>query len=181
MPDRTQAVALVEDLLRAWNARDLDRFTNLLTEDVCWHDLGMLHPPAVGRAAVRQFSESVLRAFPDFSYEIRAPLCIAEDGGGAVVPWTISATNLGALEPPGFAPTNRKVTFSGFDYIVFRDGLVARIETRFDPSEVVDQMLGFKVRPEPGSFRERWLVLLQRPWAAWLRRKATKGGFTGES
>ena len=83
MPDRTQAVALVEDLLRAWNARDLDRFTNLLTEDVCWHDLGMLHPPAVGRAAVRQFSESVLRAFPDFRYEIRAPLCIANSGSSA--------------------------------------------------------------------------------------------------
>jgi predicted ester cyclase len=165
---------LVEDLLRAWNARDLDRFTSLLTEDIYWHDLGMIHPPAIGRTAVRQFSESVLYAFPDFRYELRGPLCIAEDGSAALVPWTISATNLGIIEPPGLAPTHRTVTFSGLDYLVFRDGLVSRIETRFDPAEAVEQMLGLQLRPTPGSFREKCFVFFQRVWASWLRRKAAR-------
>ena len=33
---------IVQALLEAWNARDLDRFVAMLTEDVEWHDLGML-------------------------------------------------------------------------------------------------------------------------------------------
>jgi len=60
-----RARAVVQALLEKWNARDLDGFTAPLTEDVWWHDLGMLHPPVVGRAAEREFSEITLRVFPD--------------------------------------------------------------------------------------------------------------------
>ena len=60
MSGRSQASAIVTAVLDAWNARDLERFTALLTEDVYWHDLGMLHPPALGRdqcvASARAFS-----------------------------------------------------------------------------------------------------------------------------
>jgi steroid delta-isomerase-like uncharacterized protein len=169
MGNRSQASVIVDAVLDAWNARDLDRFTALLTEDVYWHDLGMPHPPAVGRDAVRRFSETVLRAFPDFRYEIRHPICVAQDGSRCVVPWTIVATNSGPLDPPGMAPTGRKVRFSGFDYMEFRDGLVARIETRFDPAEAIEQLLGLRLRPPPGSLRERCLVWVQRGLAAWVR------------
>ena len=120
MTPRAQAAVVADNLLAAWNARDLAKFTSLLTENVYWHDLGMPHPPAVGRAAVRPFSESILRAFPDFRYEIRAPMCIAEDGSAAVIPWTITATNTGVLEPPGFAATGRRVCMSGLGATVDR-------------------------------------------------------------
>ncbi len=161
----------VTAMLRAWDARDIDCFLSFMTPDVYWHDLGMPFPPAVGQAAVRQFSETVVKAFPDFQCKLRGPICVAEDGSSCVVPWTISATNLGPFDPPGFAPTGRAVCFSGLDYIVFRDGLIARIETRFDPAEVVEQMSGLRLRPAPGSKLGRCFVLLQRVGAAILRRR----------
>lgn len=169
----------VRTLLAAWDTRDLDAFVGLLAPDVYWHDLGMPHPPAIGREAVRRFSESVLRAFPDFTLTLRSPLCVAADGLSCVVPWTITATNTGVLDPPGVAPTGQRVRFDGLDYIQFRDGLVTRIETRFDPVEPLEQLLHIRLRPRPGSLRERIFVLLQRPRAAWLRRTAGRGAAVG--
>lgn len=171
MDARSRADHLVRKLLDAWNARDLDAFTALLTPDVYWHDLGMPHPPAVGHDAVRRFAHSVLRAFPDFRYEFRGPLCVAEDGSSCLLPWTITATHTGPFDPPGLAPTNRRVRFSGLDYFTFRDGLVSRLETRFDPAEPIEQLLGIQLRPPAGSLRERLLVRAQRARAAMLRRR----------
>jgi predicted ester cyclase len=169
MDGHTEAADTVAALLAAWNARDLVRFTSFLTEDVYWHDLGMLHPPVVGREAVRAFSDTVLRAFPDFHFELRRPICLATDGSCCVVPWTISATNSGPYDPPGLAPTGRRLRFDGMDFIELRDGLVARIETRFDLIDVIEQMLGMSLRPAAGSWRERALVAVQRLVAGWVR------------
>jgi len=168
---RRQATALVKEVLRIWEARDVEAMLGLMTEDIYWHDLGMWSPPAVGREAVRGFVTSLLRAFPDFTFELRGPICVADNGESAVIPWTITATNKGPLCPPGMAPTGRKVRFQGMDYLQFRDGKVARIETRFDPVEPLEQMLGVRARPPAGSLRERCLVALQRAFAAWARRK----------
>ncbi len=71
-------------LLDAWNARDLAAFGALLASDVYWHDLGMPHPPAIGREAAVRFVESALTAFPDFTHEIRGPICVSEDGRHSV-------------------------------------------------------------------------------------------------
>ncbi|MGQ0814045.1 MAG: ester cyclase [Gemmatimonadota bacterium] len=176
---RSEVEGKVEYLLDAWNRRDLDAFVAQLAPDVSWHDLGMAHPPAIGTVAVRQFSESVLSAFPDFRYEMRAPVCIAEDGLSCCVPWSIAATHTAILDPPGFAPTNRHVEFDGLDYFTFRDnGLVQRIETRFDPLEAASQLLGFQLRPMPGSWRERSAVFVQRVVASIVRRKRAQNGGT---
>lgn len=169
---RSEVEGKVESLLDAWNRRDLDSFVAQLAPDVSWHDLGMPYPPASGTVAVRQFGESVLRAFPDFRYQIRAPLCIAEDGLSCCVAWNITATHTAILDPPGFAPTNRRIEFDGLDYLTFRDdGLIQRIETRFDPAEAASQLLGFQLRPTPGSLRERAAVFVQRVVAGIVRRK----------
>ena len=169
MADR--ASELTYALLDAWNARDLPRFLSLLTEDIEWYDLGMPYPPARGREAVRRFSESVLRAFPDFQYTIQQPLCVAPDGTRCVVVWEITATHQAVLEPPGFAPTGRRVTFQGVDVLEFRGEQVCRIRTLFDPWEAAGQLLGFQLRPPPGSVRERLAVGVQRLLAGWVRRR----------
>ncbi len=174
MDAHTEAADTVAALLAAWNAGDLARFTSFLTEDVYWHDLGMLHPPVVGREAVRAFSDTVLRAFPDFHFELRRSICVAADGSCCVVPWTISATNSGPYDPPGFAPTGRPLRFDGMDFIEFRDGLVARIETRFDLIDVMEQMLGMSLRPVAGSWWEKILIGVQRLMAAWARRRSSQ-------
>ena len=173
--ERAAAEELVRALLDAWNARDLAAFGALLASDVYWHDVGMPHPPAIGREAAVQFAASALTAFPDFMYEIRGPICVSADGRHCVVPWTIRATQSGPLHPPGFAPVNRTVCFDGFDSFEFRDGLVARLETRFDPAVPIEQLLGIRVRPAPGSMAERVLVRLQRVIAWWIRRRPQTG------
>ena len=124
--------AFVERMAAAWNARDLEGYLSLLTEDVVWDDPAM-QAPAVGRDAVKSFSETVLRAFPDFHYTIRQPLCIAPNGSRCAVPWKITGTHLEPMEPPGFAPTGRRVEFEGVDMLEFRGGRVSRIDTQFKP------------------------------------------------
>ena len=177
--NREGCVTHVHELLNAWNARDLDAYVALLSPDVRWHDLAMASPPAVGRDAVRHFCETILRAFPDFRYEIRAPICVADDGNSCTVPWTITATHLGVLQPPGFTPTGRTLNMHGFDYIQFRDGQVANMESRFDPAEAIEQLMGVRLRPNPGSFAERCLVLLQRIAANAVRRKRKADSHAG--
>jgi len=98
--DRATVERQVHALLAAWNARDLDAFVALMTDDVYWHDLGMPNPPARGRLAVRAFAESALQAFPDFHYVIRAPICVAADNGSCLVPFTLSATHTAMLSTP---------------------------------------------------------------------------------
>jgi steroid delta-isomerase-like uncharacterized protein len=156
-------------LVEAWNARDLPRFLAFLSDDVVWDDPAM-QAPAVGREAVRRFSETVLRAFPDFHYRIRQPVCVAANGSRCAVPWTITATSLGWLEPPGFGPTGRRVQFDGVDLLELRDGRVSRILTLFNVLPVAGQLLSFHLPPPAGSWSERLLVWAQRLRAWWIRR-----------
>jgi len=170
MMSRSQTCERVNAILAAWNARDLDGFVAQLAPDVYWHDLGMPHPPAVGREAVRAFSAAVLRAFPDFRYELRGPVCVAEDGMSCVVPFVITATQTAPLTPPGFAPTGRTVRIEGLDYLQFNEHFATRIETRFDIVHTLEQLLGLSLRPAAGSLREVVAVRLQRA-VAWARRQ----------
>ena len=166
----SDAKALADQLLKAWNARDLQQFVGLLAEDVEWYDPAMSQPPARGRNDVQAFAEAVLRAFPDFRYEVLEPVCVSPDGRRCAVPWRITATHTAPLSPPGFAPTRRRMTQEGIDLIEAQDGKVTRILTCFDPIAAAEQALGLRLRPLPGSIRERALVLLQRLAAARARR-----------
>ena len=168
------ASALAERLLEAWNARDLERFVGLLDEDVEWYDPAMPHPPARGHSEVRAFAEAVLRAFPDFRYEVLGPVCDVPDGSRCAIPWRITATHSAALTPPGFAPTGRRLSVEGVDLIEARDGKVTRVLTCFDPIVAAEQLLGLRLRPVPGSLRERLMVGLQRLAAAWARRGSSR-------
>jgi len=164
----TEVRSLVNDLVNAWNDRDMDRFASHLDEDVVWNDPAMLYGPAEGRAAVRKFSESVLRAFPDFSYRVREPICIAQSGSRCVVPWEIRATHTGRLDHLGFAPTNQVITMCGVDVLEMTDAKVARIETYFDVVPAAAQALRLKPFAECGAARTI-VMWLQRSRACWLR------------
>jgi hypothetical protein len=163
---------LVAEPLAAWNARDLDRLVNLLSPDVEWYDLGMAHPPARGREAVRAFSASVLAALPDFRYEIIPPICVAPDGSRCAVHWSITATHTGVLTPPGFGPTNQRAHFTGVDMLDTKDGKVTRILTLFNPFTAGEQLLGIPLRPPARSIRERLFVMAQRLMAFVIRTVA---------
>lgn len=168
----TNPTEAVSALLAAWNARDLDGFIGMLTEDVEWYDLGMPHPPARGRQEVRAFADSILAAFPDFEYTIQHPLCVSPDQTRCVALWKIAATHTGKLNPPGFAPTGRRASIQGVDVIEFRGELISRITTFFDPIYAAEQLTGMTLRFPAGSFRERLVVLLQRVVAYFARRRS---------
>lgn len=166
---QSEAEGLARSLLDAWNRRDIDGFAALLHEDVVWYDCGMPSPPARGRDAVRAYSASVIEAFPDFTYEIREPVCVSADGNRCVFAWQITATATGWMRPPGFAPTGRRVSFPGVDILDANDGRIVSVESYFDVAVAAEQLSGLRVRPKPGSVHEILLVGAQRLLAAWLR------------
>ena len=162
-----ERIRLVHDLIAAWTARDLERFLDCLTDDVEWDDPAM-SAPARGKEAVRTFAQAVLVAFPDFALTLRGPVCVAPDGGSCAVPWRITGTHLHPLAP-GYAPTRRTATFDGIDHMEFRDERIARVGTFFDVRAAAGQLLGVSLRPRPGGWGERTLVVCQRLVAAIVR------------
>ncbi|MFZ1948198.1 MAG: nuclear transport factor 2 family protein [bacterium] len=167
--------ALVDGLVSAWNDRDIDRFMSYLDEAVVWDDPAMLYGPATGRAEVRRFAESVLRAFPDFSYRLREPICIAPTGTRCAVPWEITATHTGYFDYLRLAPTGQAVTMRGVDLLELAGTKVARVETLFNVLPAAEQALRLKPLARNRLARAA-LPWLQRCLAWWLRR--TTGGRT---
>ena len=165
-----EAERVVQRLLASWDARDLDAVVDCLSDDVEWYDPAMADPPARGRTAVRAFLETILRAFPDFRYEALPPICYAADGSRCAIKWRISASHLGPLEPPGYAPTGRRAEFEGVDVLDFEGGRVSHILTAFDPLPAAEQLLGLHLRPTPGTWRGLLAVRVQRI-AAWVARR----------
>ena len=168
---RETAEDVARRLVDAWNARILDDFIGLLAPDVEWYDPAMPEPPARGRAAVRAFAEDILRAFPDFTYEIQPPICGSPDGSRCAIVWRISATHLHAFGPLGYAPTGRRGNIEGVDIIDIRDGRVTRILTAFDLIDAAEQLLGMRFRPSPGTWRGRLAVAFQRVLACAGRKR----------
>jgi len=167
----TDVRTLVDGIVDAWNARDLERLLSYLAPGVVWDDPAMLDEPVVGHDGVRVFSERVLRAFPDFSYRIREPICVSESGTRCVVPWEIRATHSGRFEPYGFAPTGQVIRIHGVDILELQSGKVTRIETVFNAMSALEQVL--RLKPLSKSRLARIVgVGLQRWRASWLRLTA---------
>jgi hypothetical protein len=163
---------LVDELVRAWNERDLDRFIGFLDESVVWSDPAMLYGPVTGHRGVREFCEALLKAFPDFTYRIREPICVSPLGERCVIPWEITATHSGYFDPPGFAPTNQTVTMQGVDVLELANSKVIRIDTLFNLLPALEQVIALKPFPKRG-LKKKVIVYLQRCRACWLRH-ATK-------
>ena len=164
-----RAEDVVRRLLASWDARDVDAFADCLTDDVEWYDPAMADPPARGRAAVRAFADAVIRAFPDFTYEVLPPICVAADGTRCAVRWCISGSHVRPLEPLGYAPTGRRVEIEGVDVLDLEGQLVRRILTAFDPLPAAEQLLGMRLRPTPGTWRA-WVAVRVQRGLAWLGR-----------
>lgn len=72
-----------------------------------------------------------------------------------------------AVDPPGFAPTGRRVEIEGCSVLRFRDRQVVDVRLFFDTTDAARQLLA---APAAGSPLERVAVLAQRPRAWWSRR-----------
>jgi steroid delta-isomerase-like uncharacterized protein len=153
---------------KAWNARIPERVTELCTEDVTWED-PITERPERGRAAVAAYLRSVWLAFPDLEFSWPEGPYVSFGKTKLALHWHVKGTMLGALDPPGFAPTGRRIEIDGVDLLELRDGLVSAYTGFFDVQGVARQA---GVVPAPGSRGERIAVALQRLMARRAGRRA---------
>ena len=69
--------------------------------------------------------------------------------------WDGYGTHTGPIDPPGLAPTGKRIEFDGADFHEYRDGKVARLRIVFDMSDVMRQL---GVLPPAGGKQERALA-----------------------
>jgi len=154
--------AWVEDFARrweeAWNSHEPARLLELMTEDIVYDDAAW--PTTMrGHGDVRTFLDSAWRGFPDLRFELLEGPYIVPGRAKAAFYWTGSGTHNGPLEPPGFAPTGKRVEFEGADFHEYRDGRVSRLRIVFDMMDLGRQI---GTLPRAGSPVEKAGAAAQR-------------------
>jgi steroid delta-isomerase-like uncharacterized protein len=155
----------VDRYLAAWNTCDADAMAQLITDDIVWEDPA-LPEPARGVAAVQEFMRVSCRAFPDLRFSEPDPFVLASTGDVILWAWTMEGTHRGELDPPGFAPTGRRMRVDGVDQWTMRDGRIARYRAFYDLNDLARQL---GIVPAAGSRGERAMVGVQRLQARFSR------------
>jgi SnoaL-like polyketide cyclase len=73
---------------------------------------------------------------------------ISDDGLIAYVPWRMTGTHTGPIDPPGFGPTGRDFAIDGVTLQCFRGGLIWRDRDIYDAAEQLRQL---GLMPPPGT------------------------------
>ena len=137
----------------------------LLTDDIVWADPA-LPQPARGIPAVQDFMRVSFRAFPDLLFSEPDPPHLTVTGDEIAWAWTMQGTMTGPVDPPGFAPTGRRMRVDGVDLWRMRDGKIARYRAFYDTTDLARQLA---IMPASGSRGERAMVAMQRLQARFLR------------
>lgn len=145
----------------AWNGCDTAAMGELVTEDIIWADPA-LTVPARGVAEVQEFMRSSFRAFPDLHFTEPDPPVIATTGDAITWAWRMTGTHRGVIDPPGFAPTGKRMTVDGVDIWIMRDGRIADYRAFYDMAGLAQQL---GIMPAAGSRAEKVTVALQRAQA----------------
>lgn len=137
-------------LIRAWNAHDVDRILEHLSDDVVWIQ-PMQVTPFHGKEAVAAYLKESFTAFPDMHLPVDDLQVVTSlDPPFYVATWTATATMTGAAQ--GLPATGASVRFSGTTVCRFRDGLINEYQQTYDALDVMQQLgalpktegLGFK-------------------------------------
>jgi steroid delta-isomerase-like uncharacterized protein len=154
----------------AWNSHEPQRLLDLMAPDIVYDDAAW---PRTMRshADVREFLEHAWSAIPDLEFEVLEGPFVAADGPSVAFRWRGTGTFTGRMDPPGYAPTNGRLDFTGFDLHEYRDGRLSRLVILFDNAEVGRQI---GAMPETGSRAERLGAALQRLAARRMRAQATR-------
>jgi len=106
-----RSIAVVKELMEAWNAKDWDRWAQLHDENV--HHDGPDHAQTViGREAMLAAHTGLGRAFPDFQFEITR---IFAQGDLVCAEWSLTGTQNGPFPAPGgrSEPTGKTIKIPG--------------------------------------------------------------------
>lgn len=165
--DAAFADGFLERLHGAVNAHDPDAIAALCHPDVVWDDPAAAEPLR-GRDAVRAFHrDGMFVALPDVMVErIEGPF-LAVDGCALAVRLRISGTMRGRLDPPGFAPTEGRLSFETAEFSTFEDGLLARHTVVLDMLDLARQIGAV---PEDGTLGARVGLWMQHVAAFRARR-----------
>jgi predicted ester cyclase len=155
----------------AWSSHDPNWLADLATEDVRWED-PFIYPTGVvhGRQELRGWLSSIWRSIPDLEFRLQGEPLLSLDRTRLAALWMGTGRMTGPLEPPGFAPTGRRVEMHGLSLHSFRGGLVSHVLSVTDLSAVARQLLAVPARESAG---EKLGVLLQRLVAWRLRRRSS--------
>ena len=154
--------AFLEDFLprweEAWNSHQPERVVELMTDDVVYDDSAS--PTTMrGHADVRAFLEGIWRAFPDSEFERTEGPLLQTGAPKAAFFWRGNGTHTGPLDPPGFAPTGKRIEFDGVDCLEFREGRVSRLRVIYDVMDLARQI---GTMPQAGSRAEKVMAAAQR-------------------
>ncbi len=148
---------LVDDFLprweAAWDTHEPDNVLELMTDDVVYNDSAWPEEMR-GHDDVREFLKFAWTGLPDAHFEFIDGPFLDPTGPKAAFYWRGTGTHSGPTDPPGLAPTGKRVEFYGADFHEYRDGKVARLTIVFD---MVDLMQQLGVLPADGS-REQKLM-----------------------
>ncbi len=165
MLDERFAREFTERYGEVWNSHDADLIEPLVTEDIVWLDPA-LPEPARGVEEVKQFMRASWAAFPDLRFTA-GPMWLDPHEDSMTWAWRMEGTQTGPIDPPGFAPTGKRIDIDGIDVWDFADGLLQRYRAYYDMALLARQI---GAMPPPGSTGERMGVLLQRTQARFARR-----------
>jgi steroid delta-isomerase-like uncharacterized protein len=152
--------AFVEEITQrwydAWNSHDADRAIACLADDIVYDFSGW--PTTMhGHTQVRACIEATWRAFPNLHLKLVGGPYLDPDGPRSACYWRGSATHEGLLDPPGLAPTGRRIALEGAELYEFRDGMIVRLRDIWDSGDVARQL---GVSPATGSRAERFTMAL---------------------
>jgi steroid delta-isomerase-like uncharacterized protein len=165
MLDERFAREFAERYVEAWNSHDAEQIAPLVTDEIVWLDPA-LPEPARGVHEVKELMRAGWAAFPDLHFT-PGPMWLDPHDDSMTWAWRMEGTHAGPLEPPGFAPTGRRIDVDGIDVWDFVNGQIDRYRAYYDMSLLARQL---GVMPSPGSRGERVGVMLQRAQARFVRR-----------
>jgi steroid delta-isomerase-like uncharacterized protein len=127
-----------------WNRWDLSLAEDLIDEELTFR--GSLGVAVRGRAAFRDYMNTVRRAFPDFHNRVEE---LIAEGDMVVARLTYTGTHHGELF--GIAPTGRRVTYAGVAVFRIEAGRIREGWVLGDVRGLMQQLSDDRPETSPGS------------------------------
>jgi steroid delta-isomerase-like uncharacterized protein len=126
---------VVRQYIEAFNRQDIERMGQLVVSSTnqSFHFPGM--PTSIDWERAKQLYASFWSAFPDLSAKIEE---IVSEGDKVAIRVINTGTHKGEFQ--GIAPTNKKVSFGGRDFVTLRDGKIAEQWAGTDMMELMQQI-----------------------------------------